>query len=196
MGEMTEIEKLELIKHLTQLEAQLSAIAFPAYGGLYLRADADRLKSQDLDGDMDKQQLLCVGPSPGRPFDVDTVANIPTEKGSVNNGPLNNLSDLGISITKRAFSQPAKQSLDQPVAHRGGPQEQARLLEIAVLLMRMLDSHPVLAKFTRPTLWHTDLHMGNIFVAPKNNSQITALIDVQSLSILPLFLQARWPVFL
>jgi hypothetical protein len=38
--------------------------------------------------------------------------------------------------------------------------------------------------------------MGNIFVAPKNNSQITALIDVQFLSVLPLFLQARWPVFL
>jgi hypothetical protein len=40
-GEMTEVEKLELIKHLTQLEAQLSAISFPAYGGLYLRADAN-----------------------------------------------------------------------------------------------------------------------------------------------------------
>lgn len=38
--------------------------------------------------------------------------------------------------------------------------------------------------------------MGNIFVAPDNDSQITALIDVQSLSVLPLFLQTRWPVFL
>ncbi|KAL3433347.1 hypothetical protein BDV09DRAFT_186722 [Aspergillus tetrazonus] len=167
-GEMTEIEKLELIKHLTQLEAQLSAIGFPAYGVLYLRADADCLERQDLDGDVDKQHLFCVGPSPDRSFDVDTGANIPTEEGSVNNGPWNNLSDLGISIAKRAFSQLAKQSLDnRSVVHRGGPQEQARLLEVAVLLMRMLDSHP-----------------------------ITTLIDVQSLSVLPLFLQARWPVFL
>lgn len=188
-GKMTEIENLELIKHLTQLEAQLSAIGFPAYGGLYLSADADRLERQDLDGDVDKQHLFCVGPSLDRSFDVDTGANIPTEEGSVNNGPCkylivqsiptndcsgNNLSDLGISIAKRAFSQLAKQSLDnRSVFHRGGPQEQARLLEVAVFLMRMLDSHPVLAKFARPTLWHTDLHMGNIFAAPKNNSQIT-----------------------
>lgn len=38
-GSMTEFDKLQLIKNLTKLEAQLSAIQFPAYGGLYLRTD-------------------------------------------------------------------------------------------------------------------------------------------------------------
>jgi hypothetical protein len=38
--------------------------------------------------------------------------------------------------------------------------------------------------------------MGNTFVAQDDNSQITSLIDLQSLSILPLFFQARWPFFL
>lgn len=32
-GKMAQIEKMELIKNLTQLEAQLAAISFPAYGG-------------------------------------------------------------------------------------------------------------------------------------------------------------------
>ncbi|RHZ45930.1 uncharacterized protein CDV56_101161 [Aspergillus thermomutatus] len=196
-GKMTELEKLELIKNLTQLEAQLSAISFPAYGGLYLRADADRLKHQDLDGNVDKQGLFCIGPSPDRSFDVDTVAYIPTEDDSINNGPWNSLSDLGISIAKRELSRIARQDPDnQSMVHRGSAHEQASLLEVTIILMRMLDSHSVLARFAQPTLWHTDLHMGNIFVAPNNNSRITALIDVQSLSVLPLFLQARWPVFL
>lgn len=60
----------------------------------------------------------------------------------------------------------------------------------------MLDSHSRLAQSVQPTLWHTDLHMGNIYVAPNESSRITFLIDFQSESVLPAFLQARWPRFL
>lgn len=60
----------------------------------------------------------------------------------------------------------------------------------------MLDSHPKLIKSGQPTLWHKDLHMGNIYVAPNNNSQISSIIDFQSQSVLPAFLQAQWPIFL
>lgn len=45
-------------------------------------------------------------------------------------------------------------------------------------------------------MWHTDLHMGNIFVSQEDHTRIMCLIDWQSTSISPLFLQARWPVFL
>lgn len=45
-------------------------------------------------------------------------------------------------------------------------------------------------------MWHTDLHMGNIYVSQEDHTRITCLIDWQSTSISPLFLQARWPVFL
>ncbi|KAL4886899.1 kinase-like domain-containing protein [Aspergillus karnatakaensis] len=180
---MTELEKLELIKHLTQLEAQLSAIPFPAYGGLYLRTDANRFQHQDLGSDVDKQQLFCVGPSPDCSIDVDTVAEM-------SKGSWSSISDFGRSIAKRELSRIAKQSPDrQPVVHRGSSQEQAHLLENAIALMPLLDSHPTLSQLSQPTLWHTDLHMGNIYVAPENCSQITALIDVQSLSVLPFFLQ-------
>lgn len=60
----------------------------------------------------------------------------------------------------------------------------------------MLDSHPTLSKSGQPTLWHKDLHMGNIYVAPNGNSQIASIIDFQSQSVLPAFLQAQWPIFL
>ncbi len=38
--------------------------------------------------------------------------------------------------------------------------------------------------------------MGNIFVSQEDHTKILCLIDWQSTSISPLFLQARWPVFL
>lgn len=38
-------------------------------------------------------------------------------------------------------------------------------------LMKVLDSHPVLSQSAQPTLWHSDLHMGNVFVAPGENSK-------------------------
>lgn len=73
-GKMAQIEKMELIKNLTQLEAQLAAISFPAYGGLYLRADAEHFKHQYIHGSVGEQHLLCIGPSPGRSFDIDDAS--------------------------------------------------------------------------------------------------------------------------
>ncbi|KAJ9261706.1 hypothetical protein DTO195F2_3964 [Paecilomyces variotii] len=159
---MKEIEKLELIKNLTKFEAQLSAIRFPAYGGLYLRADASVLKFH--------RHLL----------DERTT-----------------ISDLGISIAKRELSQISSKRPDRsPMFYQGSVQEQAHLLECTISLMRMLDAHPTLIKSGQPTLWHTDLHMGNIYVAPNESSQIVSMIDFQSLSVLPAFLQGQWPIFL
>lgn len=62
--------------------------------------------------------------------------------------------------------------------------------------MESLDSHPTLGQHSKPILWHNDLHLGNIFVSPESPSQITSVIDWQSTSISPMFLQVRWPVFL
>ncbi|KAH8424774.1 uncharacterized protein LDX57_002517 [Aspergillus melleus] len=197
-GEMAEIEKLELIKQLTQLERQFSKIQFPAYGGLYLRGDASGFKHHGLDDSLDGQGLFCVGPSPEASFyDLDGADGVAGEDGGVDSGPWTRLSDFGISFVKRQFSLLAKQTPDnQSLIYPGDPEEQARLLEATTALMRMLDSHPILSQFSQPTLWHTDLHMGNIFISPSNNSLITSLIDIQSLSIRPLFLQTRWPIFL
>lgn len=62
--------------------------------------------------------------------------------------------------------------------------------------MRLLDSHQTLARAATPVLWHTDLHMGNIYVSPDEPSRILSVIDWQSISVMPAFLQSRWPVFL
>ncbi|RAQ56268.1 hypothetical protein COH21_006999 [Aspergillus flavus] len=75
-GKMAEIEKLELIKNLTKLEAQLAAIRFPAYGGLYRS-----LQCQELNGS------ICIGPSCGRSFSTDSAAVLSTQSEKLDYGP-------------------------------------------------------------------------------------------------------------
>jgi hypothetical protein len=78
----------------------------------------------------------------------------------------------------------------------GTPSELISLLRTTITVMRVLETHPLLARSAHPRLWHTDLHMGNIFVAEQDPSRIVSLIDWQSIQVAPMFLQARWPVFL
>ncbi|QMW42991.1 hypothetical protein G4B11_006361 [Aspergillus flavus] len=165
-GKMAEIEKLELIKNLTKLEAQLAAIRFPAYGGLYRQADVSSLQCQELNGS------ICIGPSCGRSFSTDSAAVLSTQSEKLDYGPL---SEFGISVAKRELYQISRKrpNDEQPTFSRGSLQEQTQLLNHTMDLMKVLDSHPVLSQSAQPTLWHSDLHMGNIFVAPGENSKDT-----------------------
>lgn len=62
--------------------------------------------------------------------------------------------------------------------------------------MESLHSYSPLVRFSQPTLYHTDLHMGNIYVDQADPTKIVSIIDWQHTQVAPLFLQARWPVFL
>ena len=48
----------------------------------------------------------------------------------------------------------------------------------------------------KPCLWHSDLHTENIFVNPDDPTEITAIIDWQSVEVAPLLSQAGRPPFL
>ncbi|KZF23975.1 hypothetical protein L228DRAFT_86005 [Xylona heveae TC161] len=195
-GVMKEFEKLELIKNLTRLEAQLSGISFPSYGSLYLRGSARHSKHHILDESIDPSNSFCIGPSCDRSFDSNTTSNLTLPRQSFDSGPWNTISSFGTAIAKRELSRLTTGRLNrQPIFYHGTMEEQTQLLKFTTDIMQMLDLHPILRQVSQPTLWHTDLHMGNIFVAPDDPSQIVSLIDFQSISVLPLFLQAQWPIF-
>ncbi|KAJ6019859.1 hypothetical protein N7522_000567 [Penicillium canescens] len=186
---MTEFEKLQLIKNLTKLEAQLSSIQFPAYGGLYFRKDMSR-SNRSLGGAIDPSESFCIGPSCDRAF----ISDKPLE---IDQGPWDSISSFGVSVARRELYRISKEGQQSRSGfYRGTVEQQIQLLEATVSLMKLLDSNQILSGVCQPTLWHTDLHMGNIFVAPDECSRIVSLIDFQSTSILPAFLQAQWPIFL
>ncbi|EEP82215.1 predicted protein [Uncinocarpus reesii 1704] len=199
-GEMPELARMELIKNLTKLESELSAIRFPAYGGLYLcSSDAHPLDSFPLDHSIDPSKSYYLGSTCDRSFHFDKgeKAPRPNINAGVNSGPWSSLSELGISIARREILRITQNPPEtKGTFHHGTVEEQIHLLEIAIPVMQQLDSHPILSQFSQPVLWHTDLHMGNIFVSSNDNSKVVSLIDWQSSSILPAFLQAQWPDFL
>lgn len=80
--------------------------------------------------------------------------------------------------------------------YHGTSAEQIALLQDTIKIMELLDANSILSHNAQPIIWHSDLHMGNIFVSPNDQSRIISFIDWQSISILPAFLQAQWPEFL
>jgi hypothetical protein len=63
-GDMQDLTHFEFIKNLCKIEADLAAIAFPAYGSLYLR---ESMGAEDmykpLAPEMDPSGQFCIGPS-------------------------------------------------------------------------------------------------------------------------------------
>ncbi|KAI4263398.1 MAG: hypothetical protein L6R42_001447, partial [Xanthoria sp. 1 TBL-2021] len=79
---------------------------------------------------------------------------------------------------------------------QGTAKDHIDLCDMALKLLPKLAGLSSLQQSARPTIWHTDLHMGNIFVSEQDHSHIVSFIDWQHRPISPLFQQARWPVFL
>jgi len=64
--DITEADRLKLIKDLTQLEKQFAEIRFPAYGSLYFRHSIAKSRERILlDSSIDPAGLFCVGPACG-----------------------------------------------------------------------------------------------------------------------------------
>ncbi|KAJ5226467.1 hypothetical protein N7468_007692 [Penicillium chermesinum] len=64
------------------------------------------------------------------------------------------------------------------------------------MVLPILSHDPRVTGASDPVMWHTDLHLGDIFVTPNEPSFIEGIIDWQSSQICPLFIQARFPEFL
>lgn len=64
------------------------------------------------------------------------------------------------------------------------------------MILPILSHEARVAEASDPVLWHTDLHLGNIFVSSNEFSLVEGVVDWQSSQICPLFAQARFPEFL
>ncbi len=62
---ITAPDRLSLIKGLTELENQFTAIRFPAYGSLYFRHSISKSEQILLDPSVDPTGSFCVGPACG-----------------------------------------------------------------------------------------------------------------------------------
>jgi hypothetical protein len=73
--------------------------------------------------------------------------------------------------------------------------EYVDLLEKAAKILPVLSCDSRVIESSVPVLWHTDLHLGNIFVSGDDPTNIEGIVDWQSSCVAPLFIQAHFPVF-
>ncbi|KAL8868871.1 MAG: hypothetical protein Q9174_004698 [Haloplaca sp. 1 TL-2023] len=196
--EISASARLKLIKSLTQLENQLATIQFPAYGSLYHRRSINKSAERVLlDPSIDPDGQYCVGPSCGPKWtDGYNGADLDPE---LDMGPFEGLDlhQYGSALSSRSVARtriPATRVMTPNL--QGAPRDHTDLRDAAMTLLPHLVELPVVQQYAKPVLWHTDLHMGNIFVSETDHSQIVSIIDWQHTSISPHFVQARWPVFL
>ncbi|EFE30980.1 uncharacterized protein ARB_02174 [Trichophyton benhamiae CBS 112371] len=209
-GSMNGTSKLALVRSLVDLERQLAAIHFPVSGSLYLRESAISNHCQPLCKSLDPDQRYCIGPSAERSWNTLVGSSVEHHSGPCRYSVTqyttapnlvlgDSLSEYGTDLARREItrisSSPARDY--RPYNHQHCADEEITDLKNAMTIFKTLESRSAdLASISRPTLWHTDLHMGNIFVSDNDPTEIVSIIDWQYIAIGPLFLQANWPSFL
>lgn len=104
------------------------------------------------------------------------------------------LSDLCLALANRGLAHVQHSTLVPRGPHFGAKLEHIHILETAMKIIPKLVGY--IQRFSRPTLWHGDLHLGNIFVCNKDPTRIVGIIDWQFVSIMPAFMQVQWPSFI
>lgn len=109
--------------------------------------------------------------------------------------------DFSHSIPRRELDLIAYSSADlQCQLHRFSNSqtvdEYAELLHKASMVLPILAQDASVVEVASSAIWHTDLHLGNIFVSHDDPTKIEGIIDWQSVQAAPLFIQARFPEFL
>ncbi|KAI9750460.1 MAG: hypothetical protein M4579_006465 [Chaenotheca gracillima] len=107
------------------------------------------------------------------------------------------VADFATALMKRAMSHiQYHQFNDLKQKDRESAEERAHLFEKLKKIIPILTAHPRIAQSCSSVLWHTDLHSGNIFVSSDDPTVIKGIIDWQSSTVSPMFLQCRVPTFL
>ncbi|RDH30425.1 hypothetical protein BDQ94DRAFT_181707 [Aspergillus welwitschiae] len=184
-GEMNQLQQFRLVQCLVRLESQLAALEFPAYGNLYFRClgPQDSVRTVPIDDE------YCVGPA-------YSASWFPQLGEGLHTGPWQGLMDLGIGLTSRGLAHLQQSSLAPRRPHFGTKSEHFEILTKVRETMLHLGNFTPLQKLSKPTLWHNDLHLGNIYVSEEDPTAIVNIIDWQFTSIMPAFMQVQWPSFL
>ncbi|KAJ0419936.1 hypothetical protein BJY00DRAFT_301945 [Aspergillus carlsbadensis] len=192
--ELSSSTKYEFIKQVFELEAKLASFPFPAHGCIYHKRD---LPSKYSDGQVsfagDDTQDFCIGPV------VDSVfwPNV-RSKLDLSRGPWYDLSGYATSLAdneKRWMNRYAQPRINyyRSYTEPETPSEYIDLVEKYLhVATSITESQPDAHDILQPTLWHSDLHLNNIYVDLATEA-ITDIIDWQNTTTAPLILQSKIP---
>ncbi|KAL3456015.1 phosphotransferase family protein [Aspergillus heterothallicus] len=199
---MQTADRYEVIEQIVQMEKELAGLEFPAYGGLYLRgALSSSVPQYALSQELDPQGVFCIGPSCRRHWWDGDLDDDLQRIATGHMGPWTTLPEYASSSVERELIQikHSEHSIQRDLSDFDASQsinDYKALLDSLKSALPALSAHDPVLAVAHPTLWHTDLHLNNIFVSPEHRTTITVILDLQSTHIAPRFIQARFPDFL
>ncbi|PLB47775.1 hypothetical protein P170DRAFT_447674 [Aspergillus steynii IBT 23096] len=193
---MNTLQRYKVIDGIVEMEKELEGMKLPAYGSLFLR---DFLPSEynhyPLPSDLDPTGLFCIGPSCSRAVPQKTSSS------KSNAGPWSSILDFALSKSNRELALIAdnRDGVQSHLNHFSEIQpvnEYYGLLQKVLLILPVLSHDPRILDGAASSIWHTDLHLGNIYVSSDDPTIIEGVIDWQSVQAAPLFIHAQFPEFI
>ncbi|RAK84907.1 phosphotransferase family protein [Aspergillus costaricaensis CBS 115574] len=190
------LQRYRLIDKILEMEKALQRVQLPAYGGLFLQETLpSSYPRYPLSSGLDPNKQFCIGPS------VDLSYTASADPSGQNAGPWRSLLEFALSAPRRELARIVAKVHDvhtdlNRFGNNQSIEEYSDLLQKMQLILPALSQHPLVQESAASSVWHTDLHLGNIFVCPDDPTTIEGIIDWQSAEAAPLFIQARFPEFL
>ncbi|KAI0340144.1 hypothetical protein BDW22DRAFT_1360672 [Trametopsis cervina] len=187
----------DLIHQMIGLEQRFAWYKFSQIGSLYYR--------EDVESHLQDRPLYAPGTDTtyGQPerFRIGPLVDWDIWRGSraalsVDRGPWPDAVSYLQGLYRieqewlRTYAKPYSPPFDRWT--NDTPQDHIDLLEQLCVLM----PYVVPPDISHSVLWHTDLHLANLFVEATPQAELSAIIDWQSTSVAPLFMQASVPKFL
>ncbi|DAA72768.1 TPA_exp: Uncharacterized protein A8136_5437 [Trichophyton benhamiae CBS 112371] len=185
-------DKMKIFLQIFDYQRVWTQKKFNAFGSLYYRDDLGesiRRPLADEEGtQINELDRFAIGPATGREWSDDGRSSLTCDRGpSVGHREK-------LAIESRICAPKQLAMLYGPGLYR--PTQEKRLDAVQCylkLVSILLPSDPSLAS---GHIWHDDLHSENIFVSPKNPTEVVGIIDWQSTQISPLFDHCMDPAFL
>ncbi|OJJ37807.1 hypothetical protein ASPWEDRAFT_171269 [Aspergillus wentii DTO 134E9] len=197
-------QNVQILDQVVDIERRLAATKFSKFGSLYYKDDlpdnSDSASSLYLDPTGNKvwSKTFGIGPTNHRSFFDFGRGQLDIER-----GPWSTVTEFMTAIARRETAT-AKAGLRYPLMPEGlfyGPRQyqpslSKKLSALEGYLKVALQVLPENEATHASILWHSDLHSQNIFVDPEDPSRIVGIIDWQSVSACPIFIQVGRPAFL
>ncbi|QVM06747.1 hypothetical protein D8B26_001453 [Coccidioides posadasii str. Silveira] len=191
-------DRLAVVKNIARYQEAWMSVSFNHFGGLYFAQDLDGFRHQSMSYEKGGVTLLdgrfAIGPSTAR-------ENVDNGRSTIqfDCGPWSTVVEYLTAIGRREIAcVKALPNLPKsPIALYGPgtyqPTRARKLKALESYLTMIKYLCPVDQSITSSCLWHSDLHVENIFVDSKSPTEIVGIIDWQSTELAPLFNHARQP---
>ncbi|KAL9121399.1 MAG: hypothetical protein Q9187_002038 [Circinaria calcarea] len=193
-------DRFTIVKAIALYQKAWMSVSFTKFGSLYYAQDLDEEHSPQSPLYIDQYNVevtnpkYAIGPSTGREFIDAGRLDVNFDR-----GPWATLEDFLSAIGHReeacvkSLPRLPKSSitLRGPTTYQPSREKKLKALQCYHTIVKYL--LPTDLSITSSYLWHSDLHIGNIFVSPENPPKIIGIIDWQSSELAPLFFHARKP---